>query len=213
MTIDVKERNERHAPTLKGEARRNRLIEVATQEFLTVGYAQTSMKSIVQKAGGSAETAYQLFNNKEGLLSAVMQREFDGLETSFFPDSVIKKPPNSALPTIALKLLSYIVRPRSVDFYRLLVAEGHRDPQIADYFRHLLTLQILSPLEKYLREAVTRGDLKIDDPVRAAKLLSNLVQGMAHEARMAGGYPDGPSAADKDICRYSINALLEVWQV
>lgn len=88
----LSEESERQAPTVKGEARRVRLLEVAAEEFLTIGYAQTSMKTIVSKAGGSAATAYQLFSNKEGLLAAVLQREFEGLEAQFFPESLLAKP-------------------------------------------------------------------------------------------------------------------------
>ena len=49
----------RFAPTLKGEARRQRLLETAADAFLEFGYADVSMQEIVRQAGGSASTAYQ----------------------------------------------------------------------------------------------------------------------------------------------------------
>jgi AcrR family transcriptional regulator len=209
----LSEDSERHAPTVKGEARRARLLEVAAEEFLLMGYSQTSMKTIVSKAGGSATTAYQLFSNKEGLLTAVLQREFDGLEEQFFPTSLLSKPPATALPAIALRLLTYTVQPRSVDFYRLLVAEGHRIPGIAEYFRQLVSLQVVAPLERYLRDACESGELRVDDPARGARMIGSLLQGLSNEARIVGGYRDGLPAAEKDICRYSIESILRLWAV
>lgn len=204
---------ERQAPTVKGEARRARLLEVAAEEFLSVGYAQTSMKTIVSKAGGSAATAYQLFTSKEGLLTAVLQREFEGLESQFFPDGLMSKPPADALPAIALRLLAYTTEPRSVAFYRLLVAESRRVPGIGEYFRRLVSLQVFDPLERYLRDACARGELQINDPSQAAKLLGNLLQGMSSEARIVGGYPDGLSTLDKQACRYAVESVLHLWTV
>lgn len=209
----LSEESERQAPTVKGEARRVRLLEVAAEEFLTIGYAQTSMKTIVSKAGGSAATAYQLFSNKEGLLAAVLQREFEGLEAQFFPESLLSKPPATALHAMALRLLTYTTQPRSVDFYRLLVAEGHRVPGISEYFRKIVSVQVIDPLERYLRAACERGELRIDNPAHGARLLGNLLQGMSNEARIVGGYPDGLSTSDKQICRYSVDAILGLWTV
>lgn len=203
--------SERSAPTPKGETRRNRLLEVATEEFLTVGYAQTSMKTIIQKAGGSAATAYQLFSNKEGLLEAVLTHEFDSLEAQFFPASLLSKPPKSALPAIALGLLSYMVKPKAVDFYRILMSEGHRIPGIAEQFRHLLALQVTDPLERYLRNASDRGELQIVDPANGAKILGHLLQGIATEARIVGGYTEGLPPAEKSICTYSVEVMLSLW--
>lgn len=209
----LSEDSERHAPTPKGETRRNRMIEVAAEEFLTTGYAQTSMKTIVQKAGGSAATMYQLFDNKEGLLAAVIQREFDGLEAQSFPTGLLSKPPRVALPEIATRLLTYLVKPRAVDFFRLLIAEGHRLPGISAYFRQLESLQVIVPLERYLREARERGELVLDNPFNAAHMLGHLLEGLANEARSVGGYPDGLPQASRKMCLYSVEALLRLWNV
>ena len=86
----------RFAPTLKGEARRQRLLETAADAFLEFGYADVSMQEIVRQAGGSASTAYQLFGNKEGLLIAVLQRELEQLRHQVFPEDVFALPVSEA---------------------------------------------------------------------------------------------------------------------
>ncbi|CAB3773496.1 hypothetical protein GQ57_17030 [Burkholderia sp. MSh2] len=209
--MNIDKRSSKAALTQRGEVRRAKLLEVAAEEFLAAGFAQTSMMTIVRKAGGSATTAYQLFDNKEGLLRAVLQREFDGLEAEFFPADLTDKPPREALPIIGLRLLGYLVQPRSVAFYRLLVSEGHRIPGIAEYFRQIVVLQIVLPFERYLRDSCARGELSIDDPANAAYLLGNLIQGMANEARISGGYSWGVGPIEEQMCRSCIESILQIW--
>jgi AcrR family transcriptional regulator len=202
----------RHAPTLKGKARRLRLLEKAADAFLELGYADASMQMIVRETGGSASTAYQLFGNKEGLLIAVLQRELEHMRSEVFPESLFDLPLLDALTAIAERLVAYCVQQRSVRFFRLVMSESHRLHQIADYLRQQTALQIVDPLECCLRAACARGELAIAEPAQAALMLSHLINGIAHEARMGGGYADGPSERERAACRYGVKAFLRAFQ-
>ena len=201
----------RHAPTQKGQARRLRLLETAADAFLELGYAEASMQMIVRQTGGSASTVYQLFGNKEGLLIAVLQRELEQLRADVFPESLCALPVAQALTAISERLLTYCVQQRTVRFYRLVMSECHRLNQIATYLREQAALQIHAPLERCLRAACARGELAMDEPAQAALMLGNLINGIAHEARLDGGYPDGPPERDLAACRYGIAAFLRAF--
>lgn len=207
-TID----HERHAPTRKGEARRTRLLETAAESFLRVGYAETSMQKIVSEAGGSAATVYQLFGNKEGLLIAVLQREFEHMQTHVFPEVAPDLPAAQALGALAERLLHYSVQPRSAGFYRLLMSEGHRLEQIVVFLRRQIAEQIHEPIERCLRHACERGELVIAEPAPAARMLGYLMHGITHEARITGGYAQGPTAEDLAACRYCIDTFLRAFR-
>jgi TetR/AcrR family transcriptional repressor of mexJK operon len=204
--------DKREAPTQKGKARRLRLLEKAADAFLELGYAEASMQMIVRQTGGSASTAYQLFGNKEGLLIAVLQRELEQLRADVFPETLCALPVLEALTAISQRLLAYCVRQRSVGFYRLVMSESHRLDQIAHYLREAAALQIVDPLERCLRAACARGELAIAEPAQAALMLGHLINGIAHEARLDGGYPDGPPERDLAACRYGITAFLRAFQ-
>lgn len=199
------------ALTTKGEARRLRLLEAATQALLEYGYAQTSIHRIVQQAGGSAATAYQLFGNKEGLLAAVLQHELDKMHATVFPDALPEQPVGPALHDLAVRLLTYAVLPQSVAMHRLLVAECHRMPLLAASLQRAVDTQIHEPLEQCLRLACERGELKIDDLRQAALTLGNMINGIAFHARLAGGYADGPPADHLATCHYGVNMLLHAY--
>ena len=201
------------ALTSKGEARRLRLLEAATQSLLEQGYAQTSIQRVVQQAGGSAATAYLLFGNKEGLLAAVLQHELDKMQAAVFPDALPDQPVGPALHDLAVRLLTYAVQPKSVALHRLLVAECHRMPQLAASLQRAVDKQVYGPLEHCLRRACDRGELKIDDLRLAALTLGNMINGVAFHARLEGGYPDGPPAPLLATCRYGVDMLLHAYAV
>ncbi|MEN4922010.1 TetR/AcrR family transcriptional regulator [Achromobacter spanius] len=200
-----------HKMTHKGEARRQRLLEAATQSLLAHGYAQTSIQRIVQQAGGSAATAYQLFGNKEGLLAAVLQHELDKMQATVFPDALPEQPVGPALHDLALRLLNYAIQPKSVALHRLLVAECHRLPQLAASLQQAVDKQIHAPLEQCLRQACDRGELKIDDLRQAALTLGHLINGTAFEARLYGGYSGSAPASLVATCRYGVDMLLRAY--
>ena len=200
------------APTMKGEARRMRLLDAAADAFLQHGFAATSMQVIVQQVGGSATTAYQLFGNKEGLLLAVLQRELDQLGADIFPDLPAERPVRMALEHIANRLLCFCVQQRAVRFYRLVMAESQRLPDVAGYLRAQIDTLLHAPLIRCLDRACARGELRIDDTRQATLMLGHLINGIAHEARIVGGYTDGPSAADRAACRFGIDAFLRAFR-
>ncbi|NMK48491.1 TetR/AcrR family transcriptional regulator [Achromobacter sp. Bel] len=200
------------ALTSKGEARRRRLLEAASQSLLEHGYAQTSIQRIVQQAGGSAATAYQLFGNKEGMLAAVLQFELDNLRAAVFLATPPRQPVGAALHDLAVRLLAYAVQPKSAALHRLLVSECHRMPQLAAALQQAVDKQVHTPLEQCLRHACQRGELKIDDPRQAALTLGNLINGIAFHARLVGGYADGPRADHLATCHYGVDTLLRAYQ-
>ncbi|KGD92374.1 TetR family transcriptional regulator [Achromobacter sp. RTa] len=198
--------------TSKGEARRERLLEAATQSLLEHGYAQTSIQRVLRQAGGSAATAYQLFGNKEGLLAAVLQHELDGLRAAVFPAAMLTQPVGAALHELSVRLLTYALQPKSVALYRLLISECHRLPQLAEALRIAVEKQIHAPLEQCLRQACERGELRIDDPRQAALTLGGLINGIAAHARLSGGSADGPDAEHLATCRYGVDTLLRAFR-
>lgn len=198
--------------TSKGEARRVRLLEAATQSLLEHGYAQTSIQRVLRQAGGSAATAYQLFGNKEGLLAAVLQHELDGMRAAVFPDAMLEQPVGTALYELAVRLLTYALHPKSVALYRLVVSECHRLPQLAESLRLAVETQIHAPLELCLRKACERGELRIDDPRQAALTLGNLINGLASHGRLSGGSESGPDAEHLATCRYGVDTLLRAFR-
>jgi AcrR family transcriptional regulator len=63
-------------PTLEVNARQ-RLLETATELFAEKGYAGTSVREIVEKAGVSKPVLYYYFKSKDGLFYAILEWAVD----------------------------------------------------------------------------------------------------------------------------------------
>ncbi len=57
----------------KLQRRRDSILRAATREFMSNGYARTSLTRIIEVSGGSMSTIYELFGDKKGLFGAVMR--------------------------------------------------------------------------------------------------------------------------------------------
>ena len=60
---------------------RQRLLETATELFATKGYAGTSVREIVERAGVSKPVLYYYFKSKEGLFYAILEWAADVQQT------------------------------------------------------------------------------------------------------------------------------------
>ncbi|MGD9991639.1 helix-turn-helix domain-containing protein, partial [Pseudonocardia sp.] len=73
--MNSSEPTRRYRSTVRRErARHTRaaVLDAAREEFLTTGYAATSMRAVAARAGVSVPTVEQLFGTKRALLAAVV---------------------------------------------------------------------------------------------------------------------------------------------
>src|ERR1700691_2329411 len=73
------------------DEKRDAILRIALESFLTDGYAATSMSSIAAKVGGSKATLYNYFCSKEELFSTVI-----GEKCKDFHDLLFESEPHDA---------------------------------------------------------------------------------------------------------------------
>lgn len=66
---------------VKKEEMRQKIIEVATDEFLKRGYENASMRTIAQKSHTTLGNIYHYFKNKEVLLETILIPTFENIES------------------------------------------------------------------------------------------------------------------------------------
>jgi AcrR family transcriptional regulator len=112
-------------------ARREALLQVAARVFARSGFAATSMDDIAVEGGVSKLVAYRHFETKEGLYRAVLERVFARQVELFLGN--LAQGLEAAGSTRAL----LDVAREWPDGFRLLWRHAVREPQFADYARHL----------------------------------------------------------------------------
>lgn len=123
----------------RGEARRQAILEAAMDLFLEQGFERTSLSDILRRSKGSRSTLYDAFGNKEGLLLAMVQEACHRVWSTVDPGDDRSDGPGlqataEGLTAFGLHFLKTVTGQRSISVYRIMVAEGHRFPEIARQF-------------------------------------------------------------------------------
>jgi AcrR family transcriptional regulator len=158
------------------EERRRRILAIALDAFLENGYSRTSMATIAARVGGSKGTLYNTVKNKEELFIACIRAFVETHSQTLFGAIEQGGKPRDVLTTFCRLFLNAIMSETDLALNRLVIAEVDKIPAIGKAFfangpefgaRHL---------SAYLEEAMKSGDLRKDDPVKAAKVLFGLCQ-------------------------------------
>jgi TetR/AcrR family transcriptional regulator, mexJK operon transcriptional repressor len=109
---------------------RDRILEVATELFLTEGYASTSIEAVAERAGISKRTFYHRFDDKAALFAAVVHRVIEHLR----PPPGVPLLEGATLQEILRRLAGLILRaalsPPAIALHRLITAESARFPNL-----------------------------------------------------------------------------------
>lgn len=158
------------------QRRKARVMEVATDLFITHGYAGTSLIDIARGAGVATRTLYQHFGDKEALFrevifardtaGAVAKPVVKGGDTLF-----------EALLRTARYALEVTFRPHAIGLMRLMIAESQRFP---DFMRDT-TMSIFARFERNIEKVFialeAAGAIPPGDHAKSATLFDDVVQG------------------------------------
>jgi AcrR family transcriptional regulator len=111
-------------------ARRERILEEGRRLFLSKGYAGASVNEIVRRAGGSLATLYSEFGSKEALFAEIMRRRADVLYQWHEAGCFKRKSGREALLMLGRQLLDRILGKDGLAWYRIVVSEGPRCPEL-----------------------------------------------------------------------------------
>ena len=109
---------------------RDRILEVATDLFLTEGYGSTSIEAVAGRARISKRTFYHRFDDKAALFAAVVHRIIEQIR----PPPEVPLLEGATLHEILRRLAGLILRaalsPQAIALHRLVTAESVRFPNL-----------------------------------------------------------------------------------
>lgn len=113
--------------------RRHAIVTIARDHFFEHGYAGTSMSAIAAALGGSKGTLWSYFRSKEELFAAVV----DETATNIRSQLDVSGSGDDPLECLTRLCRSFIERGASPVVHammRLIIAEGHRQPEVSQIF-------------------------------------------------------------------------------
>jgi AcrR family transcriptional regulator len=148
-----------------------KLRRAAIDEFAARGFEGANIGRIARAAGMSKKTVYRLASSKEDLfLSTAAER----LGVSMFAAQVAAPPGTACAERLRLLLFGFGALALSNDgiaFYRVMMRDGIRFPQIAHGYADAMTRGVIAPMEAVLRDACAAGEIVMSDTDRAARTL------------------------------------------
>jgi TetR/AcrR family transcriptional regulator of autoinduction and epiphytic fitness len=115
--------------------KRRQIINAAIECFLELGYQGTSMNAVAERAQVIKQTIYSHFDDKETLFKSVIQAvTLDYVRNELDSPNMTNKSSTAKLSKIAETILKRHEDPRYQKFYRTMIGEIGRFPELAELF-------------------------------------------------------------------------------
>jgi AcrR family transcriptional regulator len=152
---------------------RQRIIAIACDLFLDVGYGATTMDAVAARCGISKKTLYRLFPAKTDLFGAMVADHRRTMLALPRPDDDLA--PAEALAAIFRLDIDEAENRERLAFIRLALADADRFPEIGE----AITLEGAEPARRllagWLSQQQGRGALRPFPPEAAARMLMDMV--------------------------------------
>ena len=155
----------------KAAARRDAILMAALDEFSTKGFVSARLDDVAQRAGVAKGTIYLHFRDKEALFQELIRSTLVPLVGMLETVGEIDLPTRTIVERIVDVFVDEVFGTRRKDVIRLIVAEGPRFPQIAEFHYREVVSRAITALRGLMRRAIERGDLSGDTLVRFPQLV------------------------------------------
>jgi AcrR family transcriptional regulator len=191
-------------------ATREKVLEAARDLFNEVGYDETTIRAIAERAGVSVGSVFTTFASKAEVLSHVMEHRLSELYAEF--DRVIPFLRGSTADRLSsIFAIHYEFETRRVKLFLAHVAASYNpnnDPGVTPYGRNpRLNQMLLDVMEEGVRKGEVRGDL--DLPL----IVDTLKAAYAWNYRMTAAAGGALPAADMSaVMDKQIAVIAEGWR-
>lgn len=192
--------------------RLNHILDVAEALIVRDGYQAVSVDAIARAAGISKKTIYSQFENKAGLLAAVVDR-------LAHKGSVALSQDDHATLREGLLHRAHVILDTSYDettirFDIILFREGRQFPELGETFERAARELYIKPVQDFLVACAKRGLLRDIDPAFAAQTFVHLLTAdiiiqtaMGREAKLSPAKRRAHAERVCDICMRGMAAV------
>lgn len=156
--------------------RREAIIEAARELFCEHGMAGTTLEMIIDEAGGSRRTIYELFGNKDGVFEAVI-RDCTSRVTSMMAQLKLSSLPlEEALLEFGNNMMNFLTSHDTIRYLRLFLSEVPRFPHLGKVFYESGLMTGRRYLTEYFEREMKAGNFPEGDPYQAAIFFVSLLK-------------------------------------
>lgn len=179
------------------DRRKLRVMEVATDLFVSQGFAATSLVDIARGAGVATRTLYQHFGDKEAIFREVIFARDTGAAV---PLPLLEPGDTlfSALHRAGVYGYAVTYRPTSIGLMRLMIAESARFPEFMKTVATSISARFRRNFEKVFVSLAEAQLVPDGDHARSGELFSDLMLGSHPIMVYANWNVEAPTTEDLD---------------
>jgi AcrR family transcriptional regulator len=162
------------------------IIEAARHEFLTSGYAATTMNAVAERAGTSTKTLYRLVPNKAELFKSVISSRIGKFMLEIDPHALDAYELKDAIEHMLISYGTLTLEKETIALVRVVIGECDRFPELAATFYETAIVQTSKAMANWLQRQCARGQLHLGDPMVAASALRGMMIMEPQRAAMLG---------------------------
>lgn len=157
-------------------ARREQILNAATQVFAEKGFHRATIKDVAQAAGVADGTIYNYFQNKTALLMGLMDR-LNESDTRDADLSAVQSIPMEDFTRGYLKH-RFDVLESGLQVFQVVISELLVNPELRDLYNQQIVQPSYALAEKHFQALVDAGQMKSTDIQVTMRLISGMAVGM-----------------------------------
>jgi TetR/AcrR family transcriptional repressor of mexJK operon len=194
------------------DAKKNKaILKSAMQLFLKNGYANTSMDAIAAHAKVTKQTVYSHYKSKDVLFSYMIAMLCEKYHDAKPLSQDSEQPVEALLYQIGILLLNMLTSKDVVAATRLVIAEAHHHPKLAERYYQDGTQRLITMLAQFLAAKNKRGKLHISDTASAASYFFALLKGRYYLRMLLGIKPIPPESAKRAHVRETVTIFMHLY--
>ena len=150
------------------------VLRGAREVFLRDGFEGASVDDIAREAGVSKATLYAYFPDKRVLFCEVVRTECEMQAQCAVAQIDQMAHPRAVLTMVARQIVPFLLSEFAHRIFRICLAEADRFPELGRAFYESGPALGRARLTEYMRDAVARGELRIEDFDLAADQFAEL---------------------------------------
>jgi AcrR family transcriptional regulator len=152
--------------------RRGAIIEAAMDEFIARGFAATRLDDVAKRAGVAKGTIYLHFKDKESMFEELIRTAIVPMVTRLWgtppqPGASVR----DMVEGFAKTFIEEVATTRRGDLVRLIVAEGPRFPEVADFYYREVVSRGLGGMRALIELGIARGEIKQKNLARFPQIM------------------------------------------
>jgi AcrR family transcriptional regulator len=151
--------------------RRQAIVAAALEEFVARGFTATRLDDVARRAGVAKGTIYLHFKDKESMFEELIRTAIVPLVSRLGPPPAPGGSVRDAIEAFAHAFIREVASTRRSDIVRLIVAEGPRFPEIADFYYREVVSRGLAGMRALIEAGVARGEIRLKELGRFPQIL------------------------------------------